>query len=137
METRATGDVTVAILSDIHYAGAAERARGEDYEFRVIAHPLLRAVTRAYRHLIWMRHPFAQGRQLDRFLAEVPPADYLVANGDYSCDSGFVGRERPGGCSKARGNVSSKLRAKFGDRAWFTMGDHELGKVTLSGAQAE
>ncbi len=34
--------MTVAILSDIHYAGPAERARGEDYELRVIANPLLR-----------------------------------------------------------------------------------------------
>ena len=36
------GDVTIAILSDIHHAGPAERARGEDYEFRTIANPLLR-----------------------------------------------------------------------------------------------
>jgi hypothetical protein len=57
METRAQGDVTIAVLSDIHYAGPAERARGEDYEFRTIANPLLRPVARAYRHLIWMRQP--------------------------------------------------------------------------------
>ena len=29
METRAQGDVTIAILSDIHHSGPAERARGE------------------------------------------------------------------------------------------------------------
>ena len=29
METRAVGDVTIAILSDVHYAGPAERARGD------------------------------------------------------------------------------------------------------------
>ena len=89
METRAQGDVTIAILSDIHHAGPAERACGEDYEFRTIANPLLRPVARAYRHLIWMRHPLDQGRQLDRFLAEIRPVDYLVANGDYPCDTGF------------------------------------------------
>jgi hypothetical protein len=70
MEIRAQDDVTVAILSDIHHAGPAERAGGEDYEFRAIANPLLRWVARAYRHLIWMRDPLDQGRQLDRFLAE-------------------------------------------------------------------
>ena len=78
MEMNTPGDVTVALVSDIHYAGAAERACGEDYELRAIANPLLRAFARAYRHLIWMRHPLDQGRQLDRFLAEVGPVDYLV-----------------------------------------------------------
>src|ERR1035438_9560107 len=95
MDTRAQGDVTIAILSDIHYAGPAERACGEDYEFRTITSPLLRAVARAYRHLIWMRHPLDQGRQLDRFLAETGPVDYVVVNGDYTCDTTYVGVSAP------------------------------------------
>jgi len=130
METRAPRDVAVAILSDIHYAGPAERARGEDYEMRIIANPLLRVVARAYRHLIWMRHPFDQGRQLDRFLTEIQPVDYVVANGDYSCDTGFVGVSDPAAFQSAQ-ECLGKLRAKFGDRAYFTLGDHELGKLTL------
>ena len=130
METRAPRDVAVAILSDIHYAGPAERARGEDYEMRIIANPLLRVVARAYRHLIWMRHPFDQGRQLDRFLTEIQPVDYVVANGDYSCDTEFVGVSDPAALQSAR-ECLDKLRAKFGDRAYFTLGDHELGKLTL------
>jgi hypothetical protein len=134
METRAPGDLTVAILSDIHHAGPAEHARGENYELRIIANPLLRAVARAYRHFIWMRHPLDQGRQLDRFLAEVQPVDYLVANGDYSCDSGFVGVSDPAAFQSAQ-ECLDKLRAKFGDRAWFTFGDHELGKLTLFGGK--
>ena len=134
METRAPGDVTVAILSDIHHAGSAERARGEDYEFRTIANPLLRAVARAYRHLIWMRHPLDQGRQLDRFLAETGPVDYLVANGDYSCDTAFVGVSDPGSFQSAQ-ECLGKLRAKFCDRVRFTIGDHELGKLTLFGGK--
>jgi hypothetical protein len=132
METNAPGEVTVAIVSDIHYAGAAERVRGEDYELRTIANPLLRAVARAYRHWIWMRHPFDQGRQLDRFLAEVGPVDYLVGNGDYSCNSGFVGVSDPAAGESAQ-ECLRKLRAKFGDRARFLMGDHELGKQALFG----
>jgi hypothetical protein len=134
METRAPGDVTVAILSDIHYAGSAERARGEDYELRVIANPLLRASARAYRHLVWMRHPLEQGRQLDLFLAEVRPVDYLVANGDYSCDSMFVGVSDPAAFQSAQ-ECLGKLRAKFGDQVWFTFGDHELGKLPLFGGK--
>jgi hypothetical protein len=136
METRAPGEMTVAILSDIHYAGPAERARGENYELRVIANPLLRAVARAYRHMIWMRHPFVQERQLERFLAEVEnrPVDFLVANGDYSCDSAFVGVSDPAAFQSAQ-ECLDKLREKFGDRAWFTIGDHELGKLTLFGGK--
>jgi hypothetical protein len=133
METCAQGDVTIAILSDIHHAGPAERARGEDYEFRTIANPLLRAFARAYRHLIWMRHPLDQGRQLDRFLAETGPVDYLVVNGDYPCDTAYVGVSDPGSFQSAQ-ECLGKLRAKFGDRARFTFGDHELGKPTLFGS---
>jgi Calcineurin-like phosphoesterase len=134
METRAPGGLTVAILSDIHYAGSAERDGGENYELRIIANPLLRSIARAYRHLIWMRHPLEQGRQLDRFLAGIGPVDYLVANGDYSCDSGFVGVSDPAASQSAK-ECLDKLRAKFGDRAWFTFGDHELGKLTLFGGK--
>ena len=134
METRAPGDMTIAILSDIHFAGPGECARSEDYELRIIANPLVRAVARAYRHLIWMRHPLEQGRQLDRFLAEIGPVDYLVANGDYSCDSAFVGVSDPAAFQSAQ-ECLGKLRAKFGDRARFTFGDHELGKLTLFGGK--
>ena len=132
MEIRAPGDVTIAILSDIHHAGAIEHARGEDYEFCRIANPLLRYVARAYRHLIWLRHPLDQGRQLDRFLAEIGPVDYVVANGDYSCDTAFVGVSDPGSCQSAQ-ECLGKLRGKFGDRVRFTFGDHELGKLSLFG----
>lgn len=134
METRATGDATVAILSDIHYASPAERARGEDYELRIIANPLLRVIARAYRHLVWMRHPLDRGRQLDRFLAEIEAVDYLVANGDYACDSRFVGMSDLATLQSAR-ECLDKLRVKFGDRAWFTIGDHELGKMPLFGGK--
>jgi hypothetical protein len=132
METRATVGVTVAILSDIHYAGPGEQARGGDYEFRLIANPLFHAAARIFRHWVWMRHPLEQGRQLDRFLAEVPPVHLVVANGDYTCDTGFVGLSDPATFESAR-ECLGKLRAKFGDRARFAIGDHELGKWPLAG----
>jgi hypothetical protein len=97
------GEVTVAILSDIHYAGAAERARGRTTSFAPSPIPCSAPLPRAYRHFVWMRHPLDQGRQLDRFLAEVRPVDYLVANGDYSCDSGFVGVSDPAAFPKRAG----------------------------------
>ncbi len=126
------GDVALAILSDIHYAGLSERACGDDYEFRAIANPLLRAGVHVYRHLFWMRHPTQQGLQLDRFLDTVPSVDYLVANGDYSCDSGFVGVGNPAAFESAE-ECLGKLRAKFGERARFTIGDHEIGKLSMFG----
>ena len=132
MEMSASSEVVVAILSDIHYAGPAERARGEDYESRAIFHPVLRAVARAYRHLIWMRHPLDQGRQLDRFLTQICPVDYLVANGDYSCDTGFVGASDQAAFASVQ-ECLGKLRAQFGDRVRFTIGDHEPGKLPLFG----
>ena len=132
MGANVPGDVTIAILSDIHYAGAAERARGDDYELRAIANPLLRTFAHAYRHVVWMRHPLDQAPQLDRFLAEIGPVDYVVANGDYSCDSGFVGVSDPAAGQSAQ-ECLGKLRAKFGDRARFVIGDHELGKQALFG----
>jgi len=132
METSVSGKVTVAVLSDIHYAGVAERVRGNDYEVRTITNPLLRAFTRIFRHFIWLREPLNQGAQLERFLAEVGAAYFVVANGDYSCDSGFVGVTDDAVFQSAQ-ECLGKLRAKFGDRAHFTFGDHELGKLSLIG----
>ncbi len=129
----ASGEVIVAIVSDIHYAGPAERARGNDYEQRAIANPLLRSAVRVYRHLIWMRRPLEQGPQLDRFLAVVGPADYLVGDGDYSCDTGFVGVSDPAARESTQ-ECLGKLRAPFDERARFVIGDHELGKLTFVGA---
>lgn len=128
----ASGEVIVAILSDIHYAGPAERARGNDYELRAIANPLRRSTVRIYRHLIWMRRPLEQGPQLDRFLTEVGPADYVVGNGDYSCDTGFVGVSDPAAAESTQ-ECLGKLRAQFGESVRFVIGDHELGKLTFFG----
>jgi hypothetical protein len=132
MEVSPTSPVTIAILSDIHYAGTAERARGNDFEMRSIANPLLHALVRIYRHFIWMRRPLDQGEQLERFLKKIGPVDFVVANGDYSCDSGFVGVSDDAAFQSAQ-QCLGKLRAKFDDRIRFTIGDHEIGKLTLIG----
>ena len=132
MEVSIPGRVTIAILSDIHYAGAAEHARGDDFELRYIANPLLRALVRIYRHFIWMRHPLEQGAQLDCFLNHVGSVDHVIANGDYSCDSGFVGVSDDAVFQSAQ-ECLGKLRVRFGDRARFIIGDHEIGKLSLIG----
>ncbi len=83
--------ITLAIVSDIHYASAAEQARGNDYELRGIANPLLRRLLATWRHFVWQRAPLHQNYLLENFLARAGAADFGIANGDYSCNSGFVG----------------------------------------------
>lgn len=126
------GDIRrILILSDIHYAGSAERQRGCT-EFSAISNPVLRLAVKAYRHFIWRRDPFGQNHLLDRFLAESPAADYVIANGDYSCDTAFVGVSDPASFESAL-ECLQKLRAKFGSNLQVTLGDHELGKMSLFG----
>ena len=80
-----------------------------------------------------MRQPLDQGAQLNHFLETVGPVDYVVANGDYSCDSGFVGVSDDAAFESAQ-ECLGKLRTRFGDRIRFTIGDHELGKLAFSPA---
>jgi 3',5'-cyclic AMP phosphodiesterase CpdA len=124
----------VAVVSDIHYASAAEQARGDDYEFRDLHPALLRAAFRVYRHTIWMRHPLRHNAQLERFLAAAGEPDLVVANGDYSCGTGYVGVSDDAAMQSAR-EVLARLRARFGERLRLNLGDHELGKLNVSGSR--
>src|SRR5438477_5105146 len=124
---------TVLVVSDIHYASDAEKERGMT-EFQVIRNPALRLLVRIYRHCIWRRDPFAHNDLLDRFIAAGAGADWVVANGDYSCDTAFVGLSDSPSFESAR-ICLQKLRAGFGVKVAFTVGDHELGKTSLFGAR--
>ena len=121
--------LSIAIISDIHYAGAAERQRGE-YCLCHIGNPIQRIAVRMYRHYFWMRDGFAHNALLDEFTWRVRGADLAVANGDYSCDSAFVGVSDDAACSSAD-ECLQKLRADFGANLLATIGDHELGKKPL------
>jgi hypothetical protein len=123
---------TLGILSDIHYAAAAEQARGRDYELREIRTPLRRAFTRFYRHYVWLREPLRKGHLLDQFLERSGDFAYVIANGDYSCNSAFLGLSDDAACQSAC-ECLSKLRNKFGAKLYATFGDHELGKLTMFG----
>ena len=68
----------VAIVSDVHYAGAAERQRG-DYTLAGMERPLARALLRAYRRFIWLRDPCAHNHLLDQFLEQSPAPDFVVS----------------------------------------------------------
>jgi hypothetical protein len=119
------------VLSDVHYAGPGEQAR-QGYELRVIKNPLHRGLVWAWRHGVWLKDPLAHNHLLDRFCASAGTADLVVANGDYSCDSAFVGVSDDAASASAR-HVLARLRAQFPGRLAAVMGDHELGKMSLAG----
>jgi len=119
------------ILSDPHYASAAERAR-IDYEMQGIESLFTRLLVRFWRKFVWLKDPFAHNYLLDRLLERPGEPDLVIANGDFSCDSAFIGVADP--ASRQSANVClAKLRGRFGERLVLTMGDHELGKTSLAG----
>lgn len=124
----------LGILSDIHYASAAERARGGDYENAGIPNPLLRFGVRMYRRFVWLHQPFEKNYLLDRFIDQSGDPEYVIANGDYSCDSSFVGVSDDAAYQSVR-ECLDKLRNKFGQRLLVNFGDHELGKVSFFGGR--
>jgi hypothetical protein len=126
--------IRIAIVSDIHYAGVAEQARGNDYEFRGLANPFLRLFVRFHRRFIWLRDPLSQNYLLERFIEQAGKYDYAVANGDYSCNSAFLGLSDNAACQSAS-ECLQKLRQTFGDRLYANFGDHELGKISFFGGR--
>jgi hypothetical protein len=125
-----TQRLTVAIVSDPHYPGPAEKARGQDYEIQHIPKVWQRRALQMYRHHVWMRDPFHKDRLLHQFLREVR-AEILVANGDYSCDSAFIGVADDAAFASAAECIGL-LRKRFPE-ASLVIGDHELGKLSFLG----
>jgi hypothetical protein len=122
----------LGVLSDIHFASDGEKARGGDYEFRGISNPLVKLLLRFYRRYIWLRYPLEQNHLLNEFIEKLGPADFVVANGDYSCDSGFVGVSDDAAFESAK-QCLARLRKQYGQNFQAIIGDHELGKRTLVG----
>src|SRR6185437_2498595 len=121
----------IAVISDIHYAGAGERALCASFYARHrIKHPVVWIAARLYQHFIWLREFGGHNHMLDRFLDEVGPADLVVANGDYSCDVAQVGVSDAAAFASAE-ECLGKLRARFGDAFRATLGDHDLGKAGM------
>ena len=124
----------LGVVSDIHYASAAEQARGKGYEIAGITNPLLRLFVRSYRRFFWLREPLRQNYLLDKFLAQAPELDCLVSNGDYSCNTVSLGLSDDAACQSAR-ECLAKLRGAFDGRLRSVFGDHELGKLSFFGAR--
>ena len=123
--------LTVLIVSDIHYASAEEQAR-PDYELRYIPGRLARCLLKNYRKFVWLHRPLHQNHLLDQFLDRAPRTDLVVANGDYSVDTAFVGISDDAACRSAR-ECLQKLRQRFANTFHATIGDHELGKFSMMG----
>jgi hypothetical protein len=119
------------VVSDIHYASDAEKARGA-YEAREIPKAWQRGMLRFYRSYIWLKDPFAHNHLLDQVLNSPTEPDFVVANGDYSCDSAFIGVSDPAACESAY-ECLTKLRNRFDPKFQATFGDHEFGKIKLFG----
>ncbi|MCK6501372.1 MAG: metallophosphoesterase [Nitrospira sp.] len=121
----------LVVFSDPHFAGAAELAR-KGWERRAIGSPALRWFAGLYRRFFWLADPTAHNYQVDAFIRAAGQPDWVIANGDYSCDSGFIGMADDAAYASAQ-ECLGKLRAAFGDRLLATLGDHELGKMSLFG----
>jgi hypothetical protein len=121
----------VLILSDPHHAGPAEQAR-RGYELACAPNWPVRQLITAYRGYYWLRDPLGNGRFLAEFLRRAPDADFVVANGDYSADSAFIGVADDAAFASAQ-ECLAQLRARFGEKFHAAIGDHELGKTSLVG----
>ena len=122
----------VGVISDVHYASALEKARGDDYELRAVANPVLRSFLRWYRNAVWLKQPLQHNHLLDHALERLRAVDWLVANGDFSCDSAFVGVCDDAACQSVA-ECLGKIRERFPNRSRTIFGDHELGKFSLVG----
>jgi hypothetical protein len=119
------------VVSDIHYAGPEEQKR-RGYEERTTSSLIQRQLLRAYRDTIWLSDPLGHNHFLDWFFERSGDPDIVVANGDYSCDSAFIGLEDHASFQSAE-ICLKKLHERFGSRLHEVYGDHELGKKSLVG----
>ena len=119
------------IVSDLHHAGPGEQAR-RGHEARVIGNPLLRTAAHAWRQMIWLRDPGAHNHRLGQIIAANPAPDLVVANGDFTVDSAFVGVSDDAALESSAAALAA-LRRAYGARLHATIGDHDLGKQSLFG----
>ncbi len=120
----------LAVISDVHYAGPAEQAR-LPRALEPIKSGALRWLTRQYRYWIWLRDPGAHNHLLERFIEASSLADFIVANGDFSCDSAYIGVADEA-CFESASLCLAKLRARRSNDFAATLGDHEIGKMMLA-----
>ena len=121
------------ILSDVHYAGPLEQQRTR-YEARSVDNPLARILLSAYRRYVWLRDPLSHNHLLPALCDQAGEVDKVVANGDFSCDTAFVGVIDAAARQSAEMSLGY-LRQRYQEKFHAVMGDHELGKKSLGGGK--
>ena len=124
------GRGTWLVVSDLHRAGARERER-RGFDERVVPGRMARWLARAYRRHVWLADPMAHNHRLGEILAREPGATRVVANGDFTLDTAFVGVSDDAALESAA-EALAELRA-HGAAVRGVIGDHELGKKSLVG----
>jgi len=119
------GRVTVLVLSDLHYACDAERARRAADKLAVpwLFQPLDWLADR----LLWGKDPAGCNRTVEHFLKEAPRADWVILNGDLTISCMFKGLSEDFACQSVRECLAGFHQAYPG-RVRTVIGDHELGK---------
>lgn len=123
--------VRLVVLSDVHWACSEEQARA-GHEARVVSNAFLRLTARLWRRWVWLAIPHAHNHRLSAILKHVGPADWVLANGDFTLDTAFVGVSDDAAFASSA-ECLRHLRQACGDRLLTTIGDHDLGKVSLFG----
>lgn len=123
--------VRLLVLSDVHWAGPAEQARA-GHESRVVGNPVLRLVARLWRRWVWLAVPHGHNHRLAAIIERAGTADWVLANGDFTLDTGFVGVSDDAAFESSR-ECLRRLREAYADRLLTTIGDHDLGKMSLFG----
>lgn len=120
----------ILALSDIHFASSGEIAR-RNPEADAVERIWLRPLAAGFRSL-WLGRLEWNNRLLSKFVDVEGAADLVVANGDFSCDSAFVGVSDDAAFDSAK-QCLSRLRSRFRERFEATIGDHELGRKSAFG----
>ena len=123
----------ILIVSDIHYACDREKAR-VDFRTAGISNPLTRFLVGTWSDWLWEGDPFARNDAFERFLARDFYADLVVANGDYTADTAFIGIADSAAHESAL-HVMTQLEQRFGKQLKGIIGDHELGKISPDGGR--
>ena len=119
------------VVSDLHRAGPRERQR-RGFDQALPAGWLALATARLLRRYVWLADPMAHNHRLGDILAREPGVTRVVANGDYSLDTAFVGVSDDAAMESAA-EALGELRAAHGHGVRGVIGDHELGKKSLVG----
>ncbi len=81
--------MTVLVLSNLHYAFDAERARRAQ-DKRTVPAPF-KPLDWIVDLLLWGKDPAVCNRTVERFLRQARPADWVILNGDTCIRSMFRG----------------------------------------------